>query len=80
MAGALLTAAGLPELITHDLDNYAERAVALAQNPARCLALRAKLATVRESGTLFDTPELVRALEQRLKALVQALPPTPTGA
>jgi predicted O-linked N-acetylglucosamine transferase (SPINDLY family) len=80
MAGALLTAAGLPELITYDLGSYAEQAVALAQDPARCLALRAKLAEVRSHGALFDTPKWVRALEQRLKGLVQALPATPIGA
>lgn len=79
MAGALLTAAGLPELITYDLDSYAHLAVALAQDPQRCLQLRARLAEVREHGALFDTPKFVRELELRLKSLVQALPSPTSG-
>ena len=74
MAGALLTAAGLPELITYNLTDYAALALALARDPARCAALREKLATVRESGALFDTPQFVRDLEQRLQTLVAGLP------
>jgi predicted O-linked N-acetylglucosamine transferase (SPINDLY family) len=80
MAGALLTAAGLPELICYDLTRYAEKAVALANEAHTCQQLRLKLAEVREQGVLFDTPNFVRALETRLKSLVQALPPTLNGA
>jgi predicted O-linked N-acetylglucosamine transferase (SPINDLY family) len=74
MAGALLTAAGLPELITYNLTDYAALALALARDPARCAALRKRLATVRDSGALFDTPQFVRDLEQRLQTLVAELP------
>ena len=70
MAGALLTAAGLPELITTSLQDYEAAAVALAQDSARCQALRAHLAGVRAEGALFDTPRFVRDLEVRLKELV----------
>jgi len=70
MAGALLTAADLPELITYDLASYEAQAVALASDPARCRALRARLAEVRANGRLFDTPRFVRELERRLLQLV----------
>lgn len=69
MAGALLTAAGLPELITTDVRGYVERAVQLASTPGACAALRQRLEQVRESGVLFDTPRFVRALEQQFARL-----------
>ncbi|HEY4066245.1 MAG TPA: acetylglucosamine transferase [Burkholderiaceae bacterium] len=73
MAGALLTAAGLPELITDNLRDYEEKAVALATAPERCRALREALAQVKQDGVLFDTPRFVRHLEQQLLALESAL-------
>ncbi len=73
MAGALLTAAGMPELITYNLKDYEEKAVALAAQPQECLRLRAHLQEVRNTGALFDTPKFVRNLEERLRALVAAL-------
>ncbi len=73
MAGALLTAAGLSELIATDLKEYEDKAVALAQVPGERLRLRAALAQCKESGALFDTPRFVRNLEQRFGELVGAL-------
>jgi predicted O-linked N-acetylglucosamine transferase (SPINDLY family) len=70
MAGALLTAAQLPELITLNLKDYEEKAVALANDPAACQRLRQHLQQVRESGVLFDTPRFVRNLEAELRRLV----------
>lgn len=69
MAGALLTAAGLPELITTDLQSYEDKAVALARAPADCQRLRQHLADTREHGVLFDTPRFVRHLEAALQQL-----------
>lgn len=80
MAGALLTAAGLPELITYNLAAYEALALALANDPARCAALRATLGAVRESGVLFDTPQFVRDLETRFQDLVAGLAPAPSVA
>jgi len=74
MAGALLTAAGLPELITYTLADYEATAFDLATHPEKCVALREKLAEVRAHGVLFDTPLFVRDLEVRLQQLVAALP------
>ena len=72
MAGALLTAAGLPELITHSLRDYEEQSVALAHAREQCQHLRQRLSQARD-GVLFDTPRFVRNLEQRFRQLVHEL-------
>lgn len=69
MAGALLTAAGLPELITHDVASYEAKALALAREPGACQRLRDHLTRTKENGVLFDTPRFVRNLEEHLWAL-----------
>lgn len=74
MAGALLTAAGLSDLIATSLDQYKAIALALATDPARCLSIRDRLRVVRQEGALFDTARFTRALEERLLDLVSHLP------
>jgi predicted O-linked N-acetylglucosamine transferase (SPINDLY family) len=74
MAGALLTAAGLPELIAGNLTGYEDKAIELASNPQRAAEYRQKLGEVRVSGVLFDTPRFVKDLEQMLAELVNQLP------
>jgi len=73
MAGSLLTAAGLDELITYNLRDYEEKAVALANAPEHCLHIRAALAEVKKGGALFDTPRFVRNLERLFEQLVSEL-------
>ncbi|MCG2586642.1 glycosyltransferase [Massilia sp. TS11] len=63
MAGSLLHAVGLPELITETLADYEAQAIALGRERARLAALRARLDANRASCDLFDTPRLVRDLE-----------------
>lgn len=70
MAGALLTAADLPELITTDLQAYEDKAVALGSDPEACARLRRHLDDVRSHGRLFDTPRFVRQLEDAFERLV----------
>jgi predicted O-linked N-acetylglucosamine transferase (SPINDLY family) len=70
MAGALLTAAGLPELIAHTLAEYEDQAVALAHAPEEIARLRGHLAQVRQQGLLFDSPAFVRNLEKELVQLL----------
>ena len=65
MASALLTAAGLSELIATTLAQYKAIALALATDPARCLSIRDRLRVVRQEGALFDTAQFARALEDR---------------
>ena len=71
MAGALLTAAGLPELITCSPAEYVEKAVALASSVDDRQRLRAHLREIREHGALFDTPRFVRNLEAQFRRLAR---------
>ena len=71
MAGALLTAAELQHLITYNFADYEEMAVSLATNLAACDAIRAALAKVRASGSLFDATLFTRNLEVRLIGLAR---------
>jgi predicted O-linked N-acetylglucosamine transferase (SPINDLY family) len=73
MAGALLTAAKLQELIVTDFHSYEERAVWLASNPDECARLHEHLCGIRENGALFDTPRFVGNLESVFKQLVAEL-------
>jgi predicted O-linked N-acetylglucosamine transferase (SPINDLY family) len=69
VAGSLLTAAGLPELITETLEAYENLALALARNPARLAALKAKLARNRATCALFDTEHYRRSIESAYCAM-----------
>ncbi|MFT3802870.1 MAG: methyltransferase domain-containing protein [Burkholderiaceae bacterium] len=71
MAGALLTAAGLPELITGDLRAYEEKATALAADAGARQVLRDKLGQARREGPLFDATRFTRNLEEQYAALVE---------
>ncbi len=73
MAGAMLSAAGIEELITYDLQAYEEKAVALASAPDECERLRKVLNAERRDGVLFDTPRFVNNLEAHFSRLVGAL-------
>lgn len=73
MAGALLTAANLPELVTYDLGDYEEKAVTLATHPEECKRLREHLKEVHDTGVLFNTPLFVKNLETRFQELVAGL-------
>ena len=73
MAGALLTAAKLEELIVYSSSDYEAKAIAIATDGTSCARYRAHLKEVKENGVLFDTPLFVRTLEQKLVELVQQL-------
>jgi protein O-GlcNAc transferase len=63
VGASLLTAVGLPELITHSASDYKRLAVTLSQDAARLNAIKAKLALNRETTALFDTARIARNLE-----------------
>ena len=63
VSASLLTAAGLPELITRTPEEYEAAALALARDPARLKAIRGKLAANRTTAPLFDTARFTRNLE-----------------
>jgi predicted O-linked N-acetylglucosamine transferase (SPINDLY family) len=55
VAGSLLHAVGLPELVTETLDEYEALALRLARDPALLGGLRARLAENRLTAPLFDS-------------------------
>jgi len=63
MAGAVLTAAGLPELITTSLKGYESLAIRLATEPGLLAPLRQRLACNRSIMPLFDIARFTRDLE-----------------
>lgn len=72
VCGSLARAAGTPELVCATAEEYVERAVELGRDPGRLKALRTRLLEGRSSCTLFDTPRLVRELEQLYRRMWQA--------
>ena len=69
VSASLLTAAGLPELITENAEDYEKLALALARDPARLKACREKLAA---GSPLFDTPRLARDMEAAYEKMLAA--------
>jgi protein O-GlcNAc transferase len=63
MAGSLLTAVGLPELVTDSLEAYESLALDLARSPSLLADVRARLAVNRLSSPLFDSERFCRHLE-----------------
>ena len=80
VAGSLLTAMNLPELITHSLAEYEARALHLAQHPQELAALRERLIANRDSGPLFDTARFARHIEAAYTLMhqrrMQGMPPS----
>jgi len=63
VAASLLTAAGLPELITGSLEEYEALALKLARDGEALARIKRKLAESRKSSALFDTVRTARHLE-----------------
>ena len=63
VAGSLLRAVGLPELVTEDLTAYEALALELARDAQRLGALRSTLARNRSTHPLFDTDRFRRHIE-----------------
>ena len=66
VAGSLLHAVGLPELVTDSLAAYEARALALACDPSELDAIRGTLRANRLTTPLFDIDGYARALETAL--------------
>lgn len=63
MAGSLLQAIGVPELVTTSLREYENLAVELAANSKLLQALKQRIVENRQTHPLFDTPRFVHSLE-----------------
>ncbi|MFN9090225.1 MAG: acetylglucosamine transferase [Alphaproteobacteria bacterium] len=69
MAGSLLTAVGLPDLITETQADYERLAITLGRQPARVASHRRYLAEHGRASPLFDVPRIVRDIEQAFERL-----------
>lgn len=77
VAGSLLQAADLPELITFSLQEYQAKALELANNPAELMRIKTHLKNKREQLPLFDTAQFARDLEAIYKAMALKIPAKP---
>ncbi|MDD3518434.1 MAG: tetratricopeptide repeat protein [Chromatiales bacterium] len=79
VAGSLLRAVGLPELVTERLDQYRDLALRLATQPDELKAIRHKLTENRLNTPLFDSERFTRNLEALYQRMwerhEQGLPP-----
>ncbi|MBY0557555.1 MAG: methyltransferase domain-containing protein [Burkholderiaceae bacterium] len=75
MAGSLLHAVDLPQLITENFADYEEKAVALAHDRTSIAAMKQQLRNNRLSCALFDSPRFVRNLETALRSIVKPAAP-----
>lgn len=71
MCGSLLTAVGLSDLITFNLQEYETKAVQLGRNPKRVASHGRYLAEQRVCSDLFDMAQLVHGLEHALSDTLQ---------
>jgi protein O-GlcNAc transferase len=70
VAGSLLMATGLPELVTVSPAQYEQLALRLAQNRSELTAVKAKLEANRDSCALFDTARFTRNLERAFGQMI----------
>ncbi len=79
VAASLLHALGLPELVTDSPAAQEAEAIALARDPPRLAALRARLAAALPRSLLADTPRQARNLERAFRVMhekhLAGLPP-----
>ena len=70
VAGSLLHAMGLPELVTEELPQYEQLAFELACDPNKLAQLREKLQANRLTTPLFDTARFTRHLESAYQSMM----------
>ena len=71
MAGALLTAVGLNELITYNFEDYEGQALYLARSPIEMQRIKNILKQEKKDGSLFDSGKFVVNLEKLLVEIVK---------
>jgi predicted O-linked N-acetylglucosamine transferase (SPINDLY family) len=71
VAASLLTAVGLPELVTTSAAEYESLLVSLAMDPARLAQVRARLEHNRLHGPLFDVQRYTRKLENAYEQMYE---------
>jgi protein O-GlcNAc transferase len=71
VAASLNHAVGLPELVTHSLNEYEAVALKLARQVPALAEVRAKLARNRAAAPLFNTERVTRALEAAYTTMLE---------
>ena len=71
VAGSLLKAAGLTELITYTLQDYENKALYLSKNTAELQAIKQKLLAERMTSPLFDTAKFALSFEKIYRTIWQ---------
>ena len=69
IGSSILSAVGLPELITTSQKEYEALAIELATNPKKLKAIKDKLAKNLPSAPLYDTPLFTKHLESAYKTM-----------
>jgi predicted O-linked N-acetylglucosamine transferase (SPINDLY family) len=69
VGASLLTAIGLPELITKNLEEYKNLAINLAKSPDKLHEIKQKLAQNRLTYPLFETLRFTRNLEKAYRTM-----------
>ena len=64
VAGSLLTAVGLDDLITHSTESYENLAISLLADPSRLAGIKRRLRSNVDSFPLFDSLGFTRSLEK----------------
>ncbi len=67
VAGSILNAAGLPDLVTPSAKKYREVALKVAQDPEYLADIRARIKLAHESAPLFDTKGYTKDFEALLE-------------
>ena len=74
VAGSLLHAVGMPELVTDTAEAYERLALDLATDPVRLAGVKAKLAANRLITPLFDSEAFTRDIESAYDLMYDRLP------
>jgi predicted O-linked N-acetylglucosamine transferase (SPINDLY family) len=71
VAGSLLEAVGLPQLVADSLVEYERRALELAGDPSQLASIRAHLTSAGRRSSLFDSERTCRHLESAYEGMWQ---------
>ncbi len=74
VAGSLLSALSISELIANNLEDYFQLALGLATNKERLAVIRNKILSNQETAPLFDTPQLARDIENLYTGIMDERP------
>lgn len=73
VAASLLTAMGVPELITHSLEDYERMALEFARDRTSLEPIRRKIADRRDASPLFDSTRYTRNMERAFETMVEIM-------